>query len=464
VIFLILIGLTVQQLSELQFGNFPVFIHAKKLFQDSYHFTKEENILLEDAQAFHFSHQNGRIELIQSENEEILVRLDKEIFARSEEKARDIEKAVTIVSSVAEGTLKLKLSEYQDKTDSVAVRVRLAVPRGVMLKVTNYNDDISCQGLVNPVNLSTTNGDITIRTHEGALDLSGTNIDMSLSDVTGDAKINGKDLDVTVRKLVGSLNLENRRGRVTLEEISGNPNYAINHGSLSGNNIHGNLEINGPHTTIRLKTVFGTVMVDNSYEVLSVKEMEGDLTLTAKSSKIDLQDIAGAVSGKAVKGKFKARNIKKSVTLELERCSCNLDMILGPVKISNTGKDIYLEDVEGAIDVSNENGSIIFKNVPEDPAVKVKAITERGDIYINLVKFPQQRKIFLSAVKGFFTSEFPKGALKQETIDNGLAWRNFSGALEQADLVCRVTHGKISLKKEKESSKTKRTIRINYED
>jgi DUF4097 and DUF4098 domain-containing protein YvlB len=447
VIFLILIGITVDQLAQLQVGNLPVFIQAKKLFQDSYHFTRDETLALSDVTALSFSHQNGRVEVNAGDTEELQVTLYEEIFADSEEDARQVEKQIQLRSEIEAGVMTVRVTNPAEEIQAAAVRIRLVMPRTIPLKIKNYHGDVTCNGLTNPLEVTTTTGDITVKSHVGPITASGSNGDLHLRDVEGDADISGRNAEITVRNMQGTLKVDQRRGVSIVEELKGPGRFKISHGGLRATGVEGNLEVEAPQSSVRLRDVTGNATVNSTYETIQVIRLNGELNLTARSSIIELEDVAGKVGGTAEKGRMSAENLRQGIQMTLNRCRCTLQDVTGPVDVSNSGKDILFRNVRGAVTAKNDRGAITFRGVNPAELTRLGASTEGGDIALYLNEFPENRKLFLRVESGFFSSEFPPEKLAQDSVEDGMIWRNFSGGEDAAEWNFKVKHGKILLKK-----------------
>ncbi|MBN2433173.1 MAG: hypothetical protein JXQ27_17015 [Acidobacteria bacterium] len=455
VIFLILMGITVDQLAQLQIGNIPVFIQAKRMFQDSYNFTRDESVDLTSVTALVFSHQNGRIQVNPAEGEVLQVTLQEEIFADSEADARRVEKQIQLNSRLEAGVMNISLTHPADETQAVAVRIRLAIPADIPVQIKNFHGDVSCDGLANPLEVSTTTGDITVKSHAGMVGATNSNGNIHLRDVQGDCEISGRNAEIIVRNLQGTLKIDQRRGSAIVEELKGNSLYKISHGELRATGVEGQMEIDAPQTPVRLRDVVGNATVSSTYETIEVIRLNGDLAVTARSSGIDLEDIAGMVSGTAERGRLTAENLRQGIRMNLTRCRCNLQDITGPIEITNSGKDVIFRNIRGAVVAKNDRGSLTFRGITVPDLTRLHAVTEGGDVAIYLNEFPENRKLFLAVESGFFSSEFPMDELTQDTLEGGMIWRNFAGGHDAADWSVQVKHGKILLKKISEKSTEK---------
>jgi DUF4097 and DUF4098 domain-containing protein YvlB len=232
------------------------------------------------------------------------------------------------------------------------------------------------------VRVSELHGDVTVSARKGDVDLSGIN-------GTVLAQVNNDDSSVTAKGVKGSFTVEGRAGDISLENIDG---PVMLQGDFFGTTEA--QQVNGPLRFETSRTNFSAARVDGDLSIesgdLQGNRLLGPVMLTSRNRTIELDDISGAVT-------VTNRNGAVSVTSATP---------LGTVEISNQHGSIDLglpEHAAFSLDAQAKNGSLEndFGLEPQgDNAVRrlsgtvgsggptVRVMTSDGDVTIRKAVAP----------------------------------------------------------------------------
>ncbi|WP_455356285.1 DUF4097 family beta strand repeat-containing protein [Streptomyces sp. SYSU K217416] len=117
------------------------------------------------------------------------------------------------------GTLKLR-TECDALINDCAVKHRIKVPRGVVVKVVDDNGSVVASGFDTTLTVRTDNGDVTVKDVSGALDLKTDNGNLRVSGVTSPqvvARSDNGDVRLALEKVPGRVETTTDNGDVTVE-------------------------------------------------------------------------------------------------------------------------------------------------------------------------------------------------------------------------------------------------------
>lgn len=453
IIFLVLIGFTTLKVAQFDMGNFPMFhlgeskYRIKDFLQNSYRFTTTQTIPLQAATGVVLTHENGNVEVVPSDTGEVRIQLDEKIYAGSEDAAKAVSQALKVEGQNTDGPLRIRLQPGRIESGSMEINIRLAVPAKVTVQVENNNGDVQTQNLNNALTLNVRGGDIRVKDHQGAMTLNNRYNHVLVEESAGETAITGLNSNIDINGLKGNLTVSDKNGEVSLSGLTGNTVATLNYTGLTAEDIQGDLTVQAPNSTIQVTDMKGKLQVENSAEKLRVTNLDGAVNFKTRLSRVELEEVTGLVTGQAEGGRVDVTGARNGLTLTLEKCRCSVQRVQGEVKLTNSLEETTLAEVQGAMDIRSQRGSITFRGLPDNPLTKVRAFTEEGDIYLVLRDVPTDRKIILTTTGGFLRAETPAAGLTEEKEGDARLWRNFKGNPEDAAVRCVVQRGDIRLKK-----------------
>jgi DUF4097 and DUF4098 domain-containing protein YvlB len=459
IVFLLLLipaGLISLPIARLDLSRFPAIPFGDKKFQVrdllKSSIRQETQFVINPAGArtLVLTHANGEVDLVPADTDQIQVKMDAKIYADTNEAAQAAGNILHMNSEPDGDQLRLSLPVLTDDRTSAEVKLRLAVPADIRIRVENTFGDISAGELRNPLELSARNGRITVTGQKGPVTVTNRYSKVSLTDIEGDVQVNGTDAKIQVEKVTGAVTAEIKNGSIHLSEIQGPVKVASHYGSLEGEGLTGDVTVQGTEAHIQLQGLKGTVNIDNSREDVEVSDVQGNLILKIRSGDINLNQIVGAIQGEVTGGSLEIEDAR-AVTLTLDKCRGTLKKIDGPIQVTNSTNTLTLDGVQGPVDVKNANANIVFRGLPANPTVRIAAATERGDITFYLADFPGSRLFRLSSLGGNLRSDFGAAAPSPTAEKGAQVWQNLTGKGQQPALTATAQYGNIRVRKQNPS-------------
>ena len=207
------------------------------------------------------------------------------------------------------GTLVIRVKHRGRKANHInKARIRLEIPKGVILTVENTSGDIRGENLISgtyqfkttsgdisladiigTVNIETTSGDIALDNLHGNAFISTTSGDKKISNVQGKVKSSGTSGSTYIQNIIGNIDLSSTSGNMMLKMIKGSVDASSTSGNIyahkllvTGNSsfalISGNLklDLSNPYDDLTFQLVSGTGRIQvngNSFESMY---LEGD--------------------------------------------------------------------------------------------------------------------------------------------------------------------------------------------
>lgn len=207
------------------------------------------------------------------------------------------------------GTLVIRVKHRGRKANHInKARIRLEIPKGVILTVENTTGDIRGENLISgsyqfkttsgdisltdvigTVNVETTSGDIALDNLQGNGYISTTSGDKKISNVQGKVKSSGTSGATYIHNIIGNIEVSSTSGNVMLKMIKGSVDASSTSGNIyahkllvTGNSsfalISGNLkmDLSNPYDDLKFQLVSGTGRIQvngNSFESMY---LEGD--------------------------------------------------------------------------------------------------------------------------------------------------------------------------------------------
>ena len=213
--------------------------------------------------------------------------------------------------------------------------------------------------------------------------------------------VDGGEADLTVElPRSAPVTIQADHGDVTINEMSAPVTVTANHGDvdLSGIDNSVTLHINDDNASVTLHSIHGAVSVEGHSGDIEISDVTGDLRMQGDFfGATDLEHISGAIHFTTSRTQFSAARLDDDFSVNKD--SLNASQLMGPVILKTTDKNITLDRVQGAVDVSNRNGSVeltsaaplepisiqnqhgsVDLGLPGNVGFELKAHTQNGDM------------------------------------------------------------------------------------
>jgi len=196
--------------------------------------------------------------------------------------------------------------------------------------------------------------------------------------------VEGGEADLTVQLPHGApLTIQSDRGDVTVSEMAAPVTVSANHGDVDVSGIDGGvtLHVNDDNATVTLHSIRGPVSVQGHTGDIDISDITGNATLQGDFfGSTALEHINGAVHFTSSRTQFSAMRLDDDFSVD--RDSLNANQLLGPVLLKTSDKNITLDRVQGAVDITDRNGSVEVTNAA--PLEPISIQNQKGSIDLGL--------------------------------------------------------------------------------
>ena len=240
-----------------------------------------------------------------------------------------------------------------------------ALPQGSTLMIHNPRGDVTVSG-------SSSDGQVHVSVHTEAhawdqalVRRKMRALQPAFSMQNGVLSLNGNDVeggeaDFTVTlPHAAAVTIVADHGDVTVSETAGAVTVSANHGDVdvSGVNNSVTLHMNDDDANLTLHSIHGPVLAEGHCGDIDISEVNGDVTLQGDFfGSTDLEHIAGAIRFETSRTQFSAARLEDE--FDVDNDSLDANELMGPVVVKTADKNITLDRVQGAVEISDRNGSV----------------------------------------------------------------------------------------------------------
>jgi DUF4097 and DUF4098 domain-containing protein YvlB len=277
------------------------------------------------------------------------------------------------------------LGDRRDAESSMAS----AIPSGSTLVIRNPHGDVTVTG-------SSSDGQVHVNVHTQTYAWKASDDERKSRELQPSFSSNDGTLTLNVNAVEGGeadlsitvphnapVTIQADRGDVTVNEMAAPVSISANHGDVdvSGINSGVTLHMNDDDASLTLHSIQGPVSVEGHSGDIDISEVTGDLTLQGDFfGSTNLEHINGAIHFNSTRTQFSAMRLDDE--LDVDKDSLNASQILGPLVLKTEDKNITLDRVQGAVDVSNRNGSVELTNAAPLGAISVQ--NHQGSVDVGL--------------------------------------------------------------------------------
>lgn len=247
------------------------------------------------------------------------------------------------------------------------------------------------------------------------------------------------DIELSVPTRLGA-KLEVRRGDVRVSGLEGDVSVsAIGDADISG--VTGNIKVEVRRGSVRVNTVRGDVEIRGRGDEVSVSDIRGEARIEGEfTGPIRAASVTAETRFISRRTSFTAERIEGELTLQ--RGDLNLRRAAGNVTLTAEDKDIYLEELLGAIRCENRHG-IIQLRFPRPPREPIEVESRSGDIEL-ILPGNSDFTIEARAPAGEISSDFSGSGLDLKTENGGASLTGTYGS-RGANVRLHTRYGSIRL-------------------
>ena len=229
--------------------------------------------------------------------------------------------------------------------------------------------------------------------------------------------------DISIEDRNGNVDASTDRGDISVEKIKGDVTSHIRHGSFSASNVAGNVALDGGVNDTTISDVNGSVNLSGNFW--------GSMQLVRVTKQVRFTSSRTELQFARLDGEF-----------NMEPGSLRASDLVGPFSMSSTRSNgIHLQDVSGAVQISNRNGPVEVR--PKQPLGSLNVSNIHGEIDVTL---PANAGFQLNAesVGGQIQSDF------NVNVDNSRNNATANGTVGKGgpEVRLRADHGTIQVRKQ----------------
>jgi hypothetical protein len=223
--------------------------------------------------------------------------------------------------------------------------------------ITGANGNVTVATIGGALNVANRFGRVSVGGIKGTALVANSNGQVDLSDA-GSATVTNSFGPVTVRDVRGPLTVGNSNGNVTAEGVRGSTKITSSFGTIDVKNVTADATIENSNGAVKVATVHGAAMVKTSFATTEVAAVTGPVTVTNSNGAVSLRDVGGAADVRGSFGRVDAEGLKAGIRVTTGNSGVRVVDVRGPVSVTTTFGPVELRNVDGKLDVRNQNGAI----------------------------------------------------------------------------------------------------------
>ncbi len=385
-------------------------------------YTFSEHLSLEAAEILEITNSHGQIQVEGNPVEQISLILEKKVWSRHEEKAREKAEQIKVLVSRENNRLILTTNRHSFKKKNFTTDFRLSVPKSTVVKVRNSF------GLVRVIKVK----EVDLENRQGRVEV---------LEVVGPVRVVNSHQNLTLTDIGGPCQVETRHASALLSRIRGPVRIDCAHQNLELFDLRNSLTVASRHTRIKAVRIAGPSEIQGTYELITVKEA-GSLTVKGHHSPLEIDSVNGDLKLETTYEPVRLENLSGNVLVVARHSSVIANQIkAGELKIQTSYQPVKIIGFSGQLEVQLKHGNITL--IPENLNHPISVQVEYGDLRFF---WPSGQKAGVEAMsKGgriFWHLPFPP----DESRTDGLSiLRAFSSENEIPSIKLRADYGNITI-------------------
>jgi len=201
--------------------------------------------------------------------------------------------------------------------------------------------------------------------------------------------------DVSISDMKGGATVITRTGDIEIHNVAGDVDIQSRHGDAEISGVQGNLTLEGAGGQVEIADVTGSVTLQGEYfGPIRARNVTGEMRFTSSHTQATISQLTGH--------------------MEVDSDSLEVADVGGALKLSTHDKDVTLENIAGAIDVSDRHGDLDVR-LSKPLSAPIHLVNDTGDVTLTLPSQPNFT-IDASSRSGKIESDFDGPGL---TLENG---------------------------------------------
>ncbi|MEW5901981.1 MAG: hypothetical protein AB1715_11000 [Acidobacteriota bacterium] len=274
-------------------------------------FTYEESQVIEPPfpSALKIINAHGQVEIQGAETDKITFTLEKKIWRRTEEKAREVADKLHPFVRRDEDRVILTTNREEFRKRNFETSFRLSVPSGLNVEVSNSYGMVKANKVA-AADISNRHGRVEASEVNGELLVENSYEEVKLEDIFSRCTVTSRHADISVKRAFGDLEIKGSYGLIVIQSANQKVVIAAPHTEIEGTDLAGPLEISnsyeeitlhrvgptkieGLHSPIEATEVNGSLEISDTYETVRLTSVKGNLRLSGKNAQVIGSDIRG---------------------------------------------------------------------------------------------------------------------------------------------------------------------------
>lgn len=305
---------------------------------------------------------HGDIEIQGSQEEKITVSLQKVIWRKNEEKAKEVANALKMIIDQSEQQLSISTNRNEFRRKNFETHFRISLPEATDIKVKN------AYGIVKTAKV----GNTDIYNRHGKI---------IASDIKGELIIENSYRNVEVENVQSGCQLDSKHGNVFVNNVQGNTDIKHRYGKINLENLSQNVKIEGSHTEVFGQNIIGNVDVLTSYKNVVLSDV-GPAKITASHARVEVDGARGSLEIHHKYGRVKLNNIQGNLSIEGKNVGVLGRTIVGEkIYISSSYRSLDLAEFSGKTEILLSHGDIELEPSPLTHPIEVKGLYANIRLY-----------------------------------------------------------------------------------
>lgn len=223
--------------------------------------------------------------------------------------------------------------------------------------ITGANGNVSAATIKGGLNITNRFGRVTVGAVQGTALVANANGQVDLTDV-GSANVTNSFGAVTVTDVRGPLTVSNSNGSVTASRVKGAAKVTSSFAAIDMRDVGADAIVENSNGGVKLATVRGSASVKTSFGPMEVIGITGPLNATNSNGSVLLRDVGGPADVRGSFGRVDAEDMKAGLRITTGNSGVRVINARGAVTVTTTFGPVELRNVDGKVDVRNQNGAI----------------------------------------------------------------------------------------------------------
>ncbi|RLE01246.1 MAG: hypothetical protein DRJ11_10060 [Candidatus Aminicenantes bacterium] len=356
-----------------------------------YEFSEEIRLNPPFPETLALSNYRGKISLIGTDEEKVVIHLTKIIKAKTREEAQQIALQLHPLATINGSQLLVTSNRDEFSAPRVQTNFQLLIPRFLKVNLKNsYGlvriEDVAAAIVNNP------HGAVEATNIAGEVEINNSYKQVVVQNIGQKLTIKSRHSSVKVKQIGQSVLINHRYGPLYLDDIQGAITIEAHHSQVKGVNFHNFCQIETSYQPISLVNIQGA-MIDTKNSNIQIIQNQGNLEILNSYGGLKIIDSQGNIQ---IRGKNLEVTIQDAQgdTLDLETSYRDVDLrriaFQQQTNLELAHNSIYLapQEIKGLLRI-NANYTRIFFVWPEELRVPLRIINQGGQIIWKLDLPPQ---------------------------------------------------------------------------